>query len=105
VLVKTAQRLQSLVRSNDLVVRLGGDEFVVVLASVGHPDRAIDIARRVVESIASPMYVGDERLRVSASVGVVIVEEHDTADALLDDADRALYRAKHNGRGDYAVAS
>jgi diguanylate cyclase (GGDEF)-like protein/PAS domain S-box-containing protein len=105
VLLKTAQRLQSLVRSNDLVVRLGGDEFVVVLTSVGHPDRAIDIARRIVESIASPIYVGDERLRVSASVGVVIVEEHESADALLDDADRALYRAKHNGRGDYAVAS
>ena len=86
-------------------VLLGGDEFVVVLTSVHHPDVAIEIARRVVASIASPMEVGDQRLRVTTSVGVVVADGHESADALLDDADRALYRAKRSGRGTYAVAS
>jgi diguanylate cyclase (GGDEF)-like protein/PAS domain S-box-containing protein len=104
VLIETARRLQSLVRASDLVVRLGGDEFVVVLASLDDAGIAEDIARRIVESIARPIIVGDDTLCITTSVGLVVADGHQSGEALLDDADRALYRAKHSGRGTYAIA-
>jgi diguanylate cyclase (GGDEF)-like protein/PAS domain S-box-containing protein len=104
VLIEVARRLETLVRSEDLVVRIGGDEFVIVLAHIIDAAAATHIARRVVDSLARPFQVSDVETRIGASVGIAIAHTGDeTPDLILTQADRAAYQAKQQGRGRYEL--
>ncbi|MEV6659828.1 diguanylate cyclase domain-containing protein [Nocardia fluminea] len=96
VLQIVAQRLQQALRSEDLVGRLGGDEFLVLLA--GHPQRADlpALVERLRVTMAEPIIASGHRLEVSASVGITELgpHEHRTPEAVLHDADLAMYRDK-----------
>jgi diguanylate cyclase (GGDEF)-like protein len=101
-LVAAAQRLRGCVRESDFVARLGGDEFAIVHRSPRLPHTAELLARRVIETLAAPYDIAGHRAVVGVSVGIAIAggEEAGTdADALLKNADVALYRAKSSGRG------
>ncbi len=103
-LVETARRLRQVVRGDDTVVRLGGDEFVILAARVADEAGADSLARKVRAAVAEPVTVGPHTLAVTASVGIVLAgAEHTTADALLRDADLAMYRAKSTGRDRHEV--
>ncbi len=103
-LIEIARRLRTAVRADDTVVRLGGDEFVVLAVGVSDPAGADVLAGKVRSSIAEPFSVAGHLLTVTASVGVVLAgAEHDTADALLRDADLSMYRAKSSGRDRHEV--
>jgi diguanylate cyclase (GGDEF)-like protein len=104
VLRVTARRLQDAVRKEDTVSRLGGDEFVALLPGLSDPQVAERTAARIVETLAVPIPLADQKVPVSVSVGVCTAsgEELD-ADHLMRCADTALYRAKANGRNCYAV--
>ena len=103
VLKEVATRLFSCVRDPDLVARLAGDEFVILLHSASAGD-AIAVAERVLEAVALSMPVAGRELQPSASIGVALSDpRHATADALLRDADVALYRAKALGRKRYQL--
>lgn len=101
VLREVAERLNGVVRQNDLVGRLGGDEFVVICETVDESS-ALIVAERITEAIRLPYEGVPARLRISASVGVVLT--HPTAgsvpsgDDLLVHADAAMYRSKNSGR-------
>lgn len=95
VLVETASRLVGVVREDDLVCRLGGDEFVVVCEALTGQD-AIDLAHRIVERFAEPVRAGELDIPVSVSIGVA---QGSDAAALVELADRSMYRAKVAGRG------
>ncbi|NOZ09933.1 MAG: GGDEF domain-containing protein [Gammaproteobacteria bacterium] len=104
-LVETAARLRSIVRSEDVVGRLGGDEFVVLISRLGADDRlARDMALRVAENlinvISKPFDFKGGALRVGASIGIRLLgfEELDT-ETVMNEADIAMYRAKEAGRG------
>ncbi|HLL31878.1 MAG TPA: EAL domain-containing protein, partial [Allosphingosinicella sp.] len=99
-LVAAAQRLRAAVRGHELVARLGGDEFAVVQAGGQQPDHAGLLAQRVLEALAEPFALGQDTVRISASVGVALFPA-DAADpeTLIKNADMALYRAKAEGRG------
>ena len=97
VIIEVAKRLVACSRADDLVVRLGGDEFVVLCESPG-PDEARAIADRVVAAIAAPIDLADGAVTVTASVGVVTSTDGTRGAALLEAADRAMYRAKNDGR-------
>lgn len=103
VIVEAARRLRSAVRTADDVVRVGGDEFVVVLRGAG-TEAAEEVARRVVESFVAPVEVDDHRLPVGVSVGLAVARAGESAAALLERADRALYQAKRRGRGRVSLA-
>jgi diguanylate cyclase (GGDEF)-like protein/PAS domain S-box-containing protein len=98
-----AERLRQGVREGDVVARLGGDEFVVLCSDAGSEERVAELAERLVEGLEKPIMVGSNELFVSASLGIAFGGRTSTADALLRDADVAMYRAKDQGGGRFEV--
>jgi diguanylate cyclase (GGDEF)-like protein len=97
-----AQRLQATVRTDETVARYGGEEFALIAAGVGS-SAAVELAERARAAVAA---VDVKGVALSASAGVSTwPADGDTADRLLEAADRALYAAKHAGRGRTCVAS
>jgi len=98
------QRLQSAVRAQDTVGRLGGDEFVVLVESTADEATLDILADRLTEVLREPVELDDGRkiFSVTASIGVA-VGQHASPDALLRDADLALYAAKAAGKDRYAL--
>jgi len=87
----------------DLAARLGGDEFVLVLDGVADAERVSAVAERLLREVSEPYTVLDHPVRTGASIGVVLVADGaaqvEDAQALLRDADTAMYEAKRAGRG------
>lgn len=95
-----AARLAGAVRAGDLVARLGGDEFALLLAAPIDARAARRLARRLVDLLSQPYAIDGRLAHVGASVGAALAgEEGQAADALLAQADMALYAAKAAGRG------
>ena len=101
-LVGFAGRLHSVVRSEDTVARFGGDEFVILFESAD-TTQAIEIARRILESVRRPFAIGEKPTMVSTSIGIVVGDGGSDIDDLLKQADQAMYRAKQNGRDRYEL--
>jgi diguanylate cyclase (GGDEF)-like protein/PAS domain S-box-containing protein len=99
VLKEVALRLESGLRSTDTVARLGGDEFTILLEDVRSVDEVSRVAEKLLSSIAERAEVAGHELHVSTSIGATIypLDDHD-ADALLRNADLAMYHAKQEGR-------
>ncbi|GIE95777.1 hypothetical protein Ari01nite_32420 [Paractinoplanes rishiriensis] len=95
-----AERLNANVRANDTVSRLGGDEFVVLLPRLIDDQIADTVANRILRDLMQPLVVGDAVLTIRASAGIAITRGsgHDV-DAILREADEALYQAKDDGKG------
>jgi len=101
VLRVVADRLLEAVREVDVVARYGGEEFLLVLPST-HLSGALTVANRVWRGIGEKEFViaDNHRERITISVGVALYPSRGVSnrDALLKSADRALYRAKEDGR-------
>jgi diguanylate cyclase (GGDEF)-like protein len=97
------ERLQSVVRDQDTVGRLGGDEFVVLVESTTR-EGPLDLPQRIIEVLRRPIDLEGRgsTLSFTASVGIA-VGQYATPDALLRDADLALYAAKAAGKDRYAL--
>jgi diguanylate cyclase (GGDEF)-like protein/PAS domain S-box-containing protein len=104
VLVAVADRLAARVREADAVARLGGDEFAVLLAHGPDPAELERIAQRLVDAFDEPLETSAGPLRVAASLGLAVFGTHGLGDqsadpdALLRNADLALYEAKAEGK-------
>jgi diguanylate cyclase (GGDEF)-like protein/PAS domain S-box-containing protein len=96
VLVELGRRLKTAVRPADTVARLGGDEFVVVCEEVD-AETALALGRRLEAAIREPLEVGGVTHSLTASIGIALGRTD--PDALLGDADTAVYDAKAPGRG------
>ncbi len=98
-----AERVHACLRESDLLFRMGGDEFTVILPQVTTPEDAAFVARRINEALAAPLSVQEHELAVGATIGIAVYPgDGDSADALLKNADAALYSAKENARGRHA---
>jgi diguanylate cyclase (GGDEF)-like protein len=94
-----AARLTREMRSMDLLARLGGDEFICLIEDIHKPADARTVALKLIEQLKSPFRIGEHELVVSASVGIsVFPGDGNTVDALVRNADTAMYRAKAQGR-------
>jgi diguanylate cyclase (GGDEF)-like protein/PAS domain S-box-containing protein len=102
-LLAVASRLSRGMRRPATVARLGGDEFVV-LCQVANPAEALRMADRIQRMVARPVELVGTEVRVTASIGVVVANEHHTdAAGLLRDADIAMYQAKQSGKARSAI--
>jgi diguanylate cyclase (GGDEF)-like protein len=100
VLVMTAHRLLLSARSSDTVARIGGDEFVILCERLDKPARdLLALAERVATEISTPVPTDEDALVVTASVGIATVTDDEDADALVRQADCAMYLAKQRGPG------
>jgi diguanylate cyclase len=105
-LAAVADRIRSGVRPTDVAARLGGDEFGVLLTDVGNVTEAVDTASRLLESLERPIDIAGETVAAAASIGIALDTQGITgADALMGQADIAMYRAKAQGKGRYHLFS
>jgi diguanylate cyclase (GGDEF)-like protein/PAS domain S-box-containing protein len=101
-LQSVALRLVNCVRAVDTVSRQGGDEFVVLLSEVEQPEDAGIAARRMLQAGTEPYSIDRHELHITASIGVsVYPDDGQDAEALIKNADTAMYQAKENGRQNY----
>jgi len=127
VLIETARRLQKIVRDGDTVARVGGDEFVLVIEPWNRADAdsdrgsekggivddeglALRVAERVITALRVPITAGRVRHHVTVSVGITYPSRAlrkgvagQSAGRCIEEADEAMYRAKHQGKNCFAV--
>ncbi|WP_281869895.1 EAL domain-containing protein [Brevibacillus parabrevis] len=97
-LAQIARRLQETARPNDTVCRLGGDEFTIILPRMSHTE-AKRFAEAVLQRLSMPITVGDQSFVVTISIGISLFPQDGTdAEALVKNADAAMYQAKEHGR-------
>jgi len=98
-LVEAARRISECVRETDTVARLGGDEFTVILSELDDTKSIDRLVQKIIKRLATPFQLGAEQVFISASVGITLYP-HDATDieALLKNADQAMYQAKNEGR-------
>ncbi|OWQ43717.1 hypothetical protein CDL60_28845 [Roseateles noduli] len=105
VLNEVSQRLQALVRSNDVVARLGGDEFAILLSGATRPEDVEQTLQRCLFSIQRRITLDSgEKVSVGASIGAVIGGGGDACRELLHAADEAMYAVKRTGKGQIQIA-
>lgn len=103
-LIATAQRLQKCLRPTDTVARFGGDEFAILLEQIADVNSVCTLAERINRELGAPYELGNYDLFNSASIGIVQSNmRYALAEELIRDADIAMYQAKTNGKGCYAV--
>lgn len=101
-LKEVGQRLMRCTRASDLVARLGGDEFAVLQAEMGEPLNAGALAAKLQAALAAPYLLNGNEMRISVSIGISpYVPDCTGPDAMLAQADLALYRSKDEGRNRY----
>ncbi len=97
-----SQRLLSAVRGSDTVSRQGGDEFLILLPEIAHPEDAATSARKILLALGAPHSIAGHELNIDASIGVSIYPEDGVdAEALIKNADTAMYHAKEGGRNNF----
>ncbi|MHA7817976.1 MAG: putative bifunctional diguanylate cyclase/phosphodiesterase [Pseudohaliea sp.] len=116
-LQEVAERLSSVVRAHDFVARdapidgpqlsqlarFGGDEFFLLVTEFTDDTAPSRVARRVLERVAMPYEIGGTNLTITASLGIALYpDDGDTLDELMMRADTAMYRAKQDGKNNYA---
>lgn len=105
-LKEIARRLQSVVRQSDTLARLGGDEFVLLACDVTEPlaDSLAVLAQKCIDAVRKPLRLRNGEHVLGVSIGIALSGGAETSERLLVAADKAMYQAKQNGRGGYALA-
>lgn len=104
VLINVAGRIRSAIRDFDLAGRYGGEEFLMILNNTDL-QTAATIAERIRQNIGDcPLHIGHLQLPVTISLGAAELQPEDTMNALVERADKALYRAKQAGRNRVALS-
>lgn len=97
-----AQRMKSSLRETDTVGRLGGDEFVVILTGLTDTSDAARVAQNILNTLVRPITLNDHEVFVTTSIGISLYPNDATdVEALIQNADAAMYRAKEQGRNHY----
>jgi diguanylate cyclase len=105
-LLETTTRLAAITRAVDTLARLGGDEFTIILQDVKTAENALLVARKHIKNLFQHYLIDNRQLFVSASIGVAIYPEHGTTmEALVKNADAAMYVAKEKGKNSVEIFS
>jgi len=95
---EVSSRLRACIRGDGTVARMGGDEFTVLVEDISDPSDAIRVAERIQSSLRQPLILDGLEIFKSASIGIALTSQGTTAEAVLQNADIAMYRAKDNGK-------
>jgi diguanylate cyclase (GGDEF)-like protein/PAS domain S-box-containing protein len=97
-----ANRIRASLGDKETACRLGGDEFAIICPAVKDPGEATSLAWRLLNTLAQPHVIQDQAVMGGTSIGIAISgQDGTTPEALLKNADLALYRAKSDGRGTF----
>ena len=97
----TADVLRKTLRRSDTICRYGGEEFMVVLPETSAEESAV-LAARLFTAVEARGH--EEKLPITVSIGQASVRQEDSAESLLNRADRALYASKAGGRNRFSIA-
>jgi diguanylate cyclase (GGDEF)-like protein/PAS domain S-box-containing protein len=104
-LVEFTKRLRGRLQPSDLLGRLSGDEFVIVLPNC-NPEKASLVASHITEALATPLWLDNRQVPISASMGISIYPDNAAdIDTLMQQADAAMYKAKQAGRSTHRFFS
>jgi predicted signal transduction protein with EAL and GGDEF domain len=99
---EASQRLAASVRASDTVGRLGGDEFAVVLSNVASREDVGRVAQKIMRNFHEPFRLSGSEIFVTISIGITLAPQDGAAqEALLKNADSAMYKAKEEGRNTF----
>lgn len=100
ILMRVGARLKGVVRGSDTLARLHGDEFATLLPGVDSSEAAATVAEKIITAVEAPIVVGDEAVQLGISIGIAMFPDHGQGpEALFDNADAAMYRAKRGLTG------
>ncbi|WP_246540338.1 putative bifunctional diguanylate cyclase/phosphodiesterase [sulfur-oxidizing endosymbiont of Gigantopelta aegis] len=106
VLQEVATRLKNAIRKEDSLARLGGDEFTILIEELERGQDASLLAKKILQSLAEPIYIDEHTLFVSSSIGISLYPQDDIdMHNLLKYADAAMYKAKDEGRNNFQFYS
>jgi diguanylate cyclase (GGDEF)-like protein/PAS domain S-box-containing protein len=95
---EVSNRLRACLRSDGTIARMGGDEFSVLVEDVTDPSDAIRVAERIQSSFERPFLLEGLEVFKSMSIGIALTSPETSAEAVLQNADIAMYRAKSQGK-------
>jgi diguanylate cyclase (GGDEF)-like protein/PAS domain S-box-containing protein len=105
-LIEVARRLTGRLRLTDVIARLGGDEFVVVVPDLSDVSAAAQVAQQLIAELNRPIRADRHVLHTSGSVGIAVYPgDGETVEALMKNADTAMYHAKEKGRDNFQFFS
>ena len=98
-LKNVASRLRLCMRAGDTLARKGGDEFTALLPDMVKTEDASIVAEKIISELSSPFFVGGQDMYITASIGIAVLPgDGDNVDALLKNADIAMYKVKASGK-------
>lgn len=98
-LIRASECFRSMLREGDTVARMGGDEFALLLEDVPSLDLALETAQRLIDSFREPYSLRGHEVISTLSLGLVLSgPKYESAEAMLRDADAAMYQAKTTGK-------
>ncbi len=101
-LIKLAERLSQLTRQKERLYRLGGDEFAILLENTNDIHTITSMAKELIKQINLPFFINQHELAITSSIGIVLYpEDGRDPEALLRNADTAMYHAKNEGANRY----
>lgn len=101
-LVEVASRIKGCLRDEDVVARLGGDEFAVLLHQVGSAQYAYKVANKIIAALNIPLHISAQEIVIGVSIGITLAPDDSVQlDALMKNADLAMYQAKEKGRNTF----
>lgn len=101
-LMEAARRIGSCLRDSSTVARLGGDEFLVILPGLAATESSEQVARRILSVFQASFFLNGQEVFITTSIGISLFpEDASTSGDLLQNADAAMYEAKHQGRSDF----
>lgn len=103
-LIEIGKRLKSSLRETDIIARQGGDEFIIALTELSNIEQVINVANKILTSIAKAITIKTHEISITASIGISLYPQHgDDLYALIKLADEALYEVKSTGKNNFLL--
>ncbi len=101
-LIEIGSRLKTTIRSTDILIRLGGDEFIIALTELPSTTQVVEITKKILITLASPIQIHSHMISITCSIGISIYpKDGQDLSMLIKQADKALYVVKSEGKNNF----